>query len=77
MEQTPQGKRARSLGLALGVGPVVIDSAMSPCEEPPDDDALLSPDTLLCSSSVAEGGELDKARDNSDIERSNGESEDK
>lgn len=75
--QTPQGNRARSRGRALGVGPVVMGSGRSPCDEPPEDDALLSPETLLCSSSVAEGGELDRARERSDIERSSGESESK
>lgn len=73
LEQTPQGNRARSRGRARGVGPVV-GSGRSPCDDPPEDEALLSPDTLLCSSSAAEGGELDRARESSDIDKSSGES---
>lgn len=71
LEQTPQGRRALSLGLALGVGPG--GSGRSPCEDAAEE-ALLSPDTLLCSSSVAEGGEPLKALDKSDIDKSSGES---
>lgn len=64
---TPQGKRARSRGRALGVGP--LDSGKSPWELA----AELSPDNDFLSSS-AEGGECDKARESKDIERSKGES---
>lgn len=69
-EQTPHGNKALSRGLALGVGPG--GSGKSPCEEAADD--ALSPETLLCSSSVAEGGEPLSALDSSDIDRSSGES---
>lgn len=66
--QTPQGKSVLSLGLALGVGTAV--SGRSPCELA----AELSPDIDFLSSS-AEGGELERALDRRDIERSRGESE--
>lgn len=68
LEQTPQGRRVRSRGLALGVGKP--GSGRSPWELA----AELSPDIDLCSSS-AEGGEPDKARERRDMERSKGESE--
>lgn len=68
--QTLQGRRARSLGRALGVGP--LGSGKSPCELA----AELSPDKDFLSSS-ADGGEFDKALDNNDMDRSNGESETK
>lgn len=65
--QTLQGNRLLSLGLALGVG--APDSKTSPCELA----AELSPETDLPSSS-ADGGELEKALDSNDIDKSNGES---
>lgn len=72
-EQTPHGNNARSRGLALGVGPTDVGSVISPCDDAAEL-AELSPLTLLCSSSVVDGGELDNPRDNNDIDRSRGES---
>lgn len=65
--QTLQGKRVRSRGLALGVGPPL--SGKSPWELA----AELSPETDFPSSS-AEGGDPESALDSSDIDKSNGES---
>lgn len=65
---TPHGKSVLSLGLALGVG-VNLLSGRSPCELA----AELSPDKDFPSSS-ADGGDPCKALDNSDIDRSNGNS---
>lgn len=65
---TPHGSNVRSRGRALGVGTVV--SGRSPW----DDAAEESPETDFLSS-CSEGGEPDKARERSDIERSRGESE--
>lgn len=66
--QTPQGSNVLSLGRALGV--VIIFSGKSPCELA----AELSPDTDFLSSSF-DGGELLRALERRDIERSRGESE--
>lgn len=65
--QTPHGSKALSRGLALGVG--TFCSGKSPCELA----AELSPDSDFLSSSP-EGGEIDKALDNNDIDKSKGES---
>lgn len=66
--QTLQGSNVRSRGRARGVGMTGF-SGKSPCELA----AELSPLTDFLSSS-AEGGEPLNARDNSDIDRSRGES---
>lgn len=66
--QTPQGRRVRSRGLARGVG--TLASGKSPWELA----AELSPDRDFRSSS-ADGGEPLKALDNSDMDKSRGESE--
>lgn len=63
----------RALGDARGM---VIDvSIRSPALLAADDDVDDSPDTDLCSSSPADGGDIgSKTRDSNDIDRSNGDS---
>lgn len=77
---TSHGNRARSLrcGRAFGdVRGIVIDvSIKSPALLAADDDDVNdSPDTDLCSSSPADGGEIGNiTRDNNDIDKSSGDS---
>lgn len=65
------------MGRALGDtrGMVIDVSIRSPALLAADDDVDDSPDTDLCSSSPPDGGEIgSKTRDNSDIDRSSGDS---
>jgi hypothetical protein len=78
LPHTSQGSMARSplVGLVFGVdlGKVMVASIKSPVLLAPDD-VSDSPDTLLCSSSPPDGGEIgNNTRDNNDIDKSSGES---
>jgi hypothetical protein len=76
LPQTSQGRRFRSflVGLDFGVDfGTMAESIKSPVLLAPDDDCSDSPDIDLCSSS--DGGEMGRrTRDNSDNDRSSGES---
>jgi hypothetical protein len=76
LPQTSQGRRFRSFlaGLDFGVDfGTMAESIKSPVLLAPDDDCSDSPDIDLCSSS--DGGEMGRrTRDNSDNDRSSGES---
>lgn len=79
LPHTSHGSSARSprVGRALGDarGMVIDVSIRSPALLAADDDVDDSPDTDLCSSSPPDGGEIgSKTRDNSDIDKSNGDS---
>lgn len=79
LPHTSHGSRARSprVGRALGDarGMVIDVSIRSPALLAADDDVDDSPDTDLCSSSPADGGDIgSKTRDSNDIDRSNGDS---
>lgn len=71
--QTSQGNSALSdfAGLLCILGVISKISL-----EPTDDDVRESPETDLCSSSVPDGGDIgNNTRDKREVERSNGESE--
>jgi hypothetical protein len=76
LPQTSQGRRFRSFlaGLDFGVDfGTMAESIKSPVLLAPDDDCSDSPDIDLCSSS--DGGDMGRrTRDNSDNDRSSGES---
>ena len=80
LPHTSHGSRARSprVGRAFGddLGIVIELSIRSPALLAAEDEADDSPETDLCSSSPAEGGEIgsNTLEDSRDIERSNGDS---
>lgn len=71
--QTSHGSRALSDFVAfLWILGVMSNSSL---DDPADDDARESPDTDLCSSSGPDGGDIGRSTlDNSDVDKSNGES---